>query len=182
MGRLDAITPELERWLAQQRVFFVATAPLAADGHVNCSPRGLDCFRVLGPHAVGWLDLTGSGAETIAHLRENGRVVLMFCAFAGPPRIVRLHGRGRAVLPGDAEWEPLRARFPAHGGARAVIAAQLDRISDSCGTGVPRMEFAAERQELPQWSAKKGDDGLARYRRDKNARSIDGLPAIDPAL
>jgi len=180
VGRFDAITPELEQWLAQQGVFFVATAPLAADGHVNCSPRGLDCLRVLGPRAVGWLDLTGSGAETIAHLRENGRIVLMFCAFAGPPRIVRLHGRGRVVLPAEAEWAPLRARLPAHGGARAVIAVELDRISDSCGTGVPRMEFAGERAELPQWCAKKGDDGLVRYRRDKNARSIDGLPAIDP--
>lgn len=179
MGKVhDAITPELREWLAQQSMFFVATAPLAASGHVNCSPKGLDSFRVLGSREVGYLDLTGSGAETIAHVRENGRIVLMFCAFSGAPRIVRLHGRARIVLPGDVEWPALRARFSGPPGARAVIVATLHRISDSCGFGVPRYEFVGEREELPRWAHTKGEDKIAQYRRDKNARSLDGLAAL----
>ena len=180
MGRkFDEITPALREWIEAQRLFFVATAPLAPDGHVNCSPKGLDTLRILGPREVAYLDLTGSGAETIAHLRENGRIVIMFCALAGPPRILRLHGHGSVVLPDSAEWPGLRAQFPEQLGDRAIIRIETTRISDSCGFGVPRYDFVADREALEQWCENKGPDGLARYQRDKNAASIDGLPALD---
>jgi hypothetical protein len=180
MGRLyDEITPTLADWIARQRLFFVATAPLAQDGHVNCSPKGLDSLRILGPREVAYLDLTGSGSETIAHLRENGRIVIMFCALEGPPLIVRLHGSGSIVLPGSPGWEHLRGQFPDQPGDRAIIRVGVGRISDSCGFGVPRYDFVEERDALPRWSEVKGPEGLARYQRDKNSRSIDGLPSLD---
>src|SRR3954468_22231334 len=129
MGKLyDGITPELADWLNQQRMFFVATAPLAADGLVNCSPKGMDAFRILGPRKVAYLDLTGSGIETVAHVKENGRIVLMFCAFAGPPKIVRLHGTGEAYAPDRAEYRALRPLFPEVSGARAIIRVRLTRV------------------------------------------------------
>lgn len=179
MGKVhDAIDERLAAWLAAQRVFFVATAPLAADGHVNCSPRGLESLAVLGPREVAWLDLTGSGVETIAHLRENGRVVLTFCAFEGPPRIVRLHGRGTVVEPADPGYEELRVRFGAHEGVRAVIRVACTRISDSCGYGVPLYEYRGERPQLAEWARRKGPEGLRAYRAEQNARSLDGLPGV----
>jgi len=179
MGRVyEAIDERLAAWIAAQRVFFVATAPLAADGLLNCSPRGLDSFAVLGPREVAWLDLTGSGVETIAHLRENGRIVLMFCAFEGPPRIVRLHGHGTVLEPGDAEFDALRARFPDHEGVRAVIRVACRRISDSCGYGVPRMAYLGERDQLAAWARRKGPEGLRAYRAEHNARSVEGLPGL----
>jgi hypothetical protein len=179
MGKtFERIDEDLAAWIRAQKVFFVATAPLAADGHVNCSPRGLDSLTVLGPREVAWLDLVGSGAETIAHLRENGRIVLMFCAFEGPPRILRLHGHGTVVEPGDSGFDALRARFPAHEAERAVIRVECRRISDSCGYGVPRLSFEGERTQLPAWARRKGPDGLRAYRATHNARSIDGLPAL----
>ena len=181
MGKLyDTITPELGAWLAAQHVFFVATAPLAADGLVNASPKGLDTFRVLGPRTVAYLDLTGSGVETIAHLRENGRIVFVFAAFTGLPKIVRLHGRGEVITPEAAEWRELRARFPELPGARAVIRATLTRISDSCGYAVPELEYQRERDTLVRSCEAKGADALARYRDEKNARSLDGLPGLGP--
>src|SRR6185436_9879800 len=134
---IPEIDARLAEFLAQQKVFFVATAPLSGDGRVNLSPKGLDSFRVLGPRSVAYLDQTGSGAETIAHLRENGRITLMFCAFEGPPKIVRLQGRGRAVEPQDAEFAALRERFPPEPLARSIIQIELERIADSCGFGVP---------------------------------------------
>ena len=136
--QFEAITADLSEWLSRQRVFFVATAPLAADGLLNCSPKGMDTFRVLSPREVAYLDLTGSGIETIAHLRENGRIVLMFCAFSGAPKIVRLQGVGEAILPDRDDYGSLRALFPHIPGERAVIKVRLTRISDSCGYGVPR--------------------------------------------
>lgn len=179
MGKVyDAIDERLAEWIRAQRVFFVATAPRADDGLLNCSPRGLESLAVLGPREVAWLDLTGSGVETIAHLRENGRIVLMFCAFEGPPRIVRLHGRGHVVEPGDAEFAGLRARFGEHDGVRAVIRIECRRISDSCGYGVPRMAYQGERDQLAAWARRKGPEGLRAYRAEKNARSLDALPAL----
>lgn len=179
MGKtFDAIDDALAAWLAAQRLFFVATAPLAADAHVNVSPKGLDSFALLGPREVAYLDLTGSGAETIAHLRENGRVTLMFCAFQGPPRIVRLYGRGVAVLPGDDDFEALVRRFPAQPGVRSVIRIALRRIADSCGYAVPIYRFERDREQLAAWCERKGEDGLRDYRAKKNAVSIDGLPAL----
>jgi Pyridoxamine 5'-phosphate oxidase len=174
--------PELDDGLRQfvekQQVFFVATAPSGAEGHVNCSPKGLDTLRILGPTTVAYLDYVGSGAETIAHLRQNGRIVIMLCAFEGPPRIVRLHGRGDVVEPGDAEFAPLLERFEPGPGVRSIIRIEIDRIADSCGYGVPGLRFEGERTQLPAWAERKGSDGLRDYQRTKNASSLDGLPAL----
>lgn len=175
----EQITPELRAFIAEQPLFFVATAPLAGDGHVNLSPKGLDCFRVLGPKRVAYLDLTGSGNETAAHLAETRRVTLMFCAFRGAPNILRLYGRGRAVLPGDAEWDELRALFPDHTGARQVVLAEVHRVQTSCGFAVPLMEYVSQRDTLLRW-AEAREAELPRYRAERNARSIDGLPAPLP--
>lgn len=179
MGKLfDEITPDIRAWVAQQHMFFVATAPLSEQGHVNCSPKGLDSLRILGPREVAYLDLTGSGAETIAHVLENGRVVLMFCAFDGPPKIVRFHGHGDVITPDTPEWSGLRALFPAYPAARAIIRVAVDRISDSCGYGVPKLEFAQDRDAIQQWAQAKGEQGVPAYQRDRNSSSIDGLPAL----
>jgi hypothetical protein len=180
MGKpLEGIDVELARWIAAQHVFFVGTAPLSADGHVNVSPKGGDAFRVLGPLEVAYQDYTGSGAETAAHLRENGRIVVMFCALEGPPKIVRLYGRGRIVLASDARHEELAALFPANPGTRAIVYVAVTRVSTSCGFGVPLYDFRGPRDTLDRWAATKGPDELAYYRASKNQVSIDGLPAFD---
>ena len=165
-------------FIRAQRVFFVASAPLAADGTVNLSPKGLESFAILDPKTVAYLDLTGSGIETVAHMRENGRITFLFCAFEGPPRLLRLHGRGEAIEPGDPEWDELIARFPAQPSARAIIRARLDRIADSCGYGVPLYHFEGERSQLLDWSDRKGEDGIAKYQAENNAESLDGLPGL----
>jgi hypothetical protein len=176
MGKtFDSITPELRLFIEAQRMFFVATAPLSGNARVNLSPKGLDCFRVLSANQVGYLDLTGSGNETSAHLEENGRITFMFCAFEGPPSILRLYGRGRTVLPSTPDWPGLAARFPAHPGIRQIILADIDRIATSCGFAVPRYDFVEHRDQLIQYARKKGPDGLEQYRREKNLRSIDGI-------
>ena len=181
MGKLyEEITPDLGTWLKQQHMFFVATFPLAEDGLVNCSPKGMDSFRILGPKHVAYLDLTGSGIETITHLRENGRIVFMFCAFAGLPQIVRLHGTGEVFTPESPGWDQLREHFPEHLCARAIISASLTRISDSCGFAVPQLEYVAERDTLSRSHDVKGVAGLQKYRNEKNARSLDGLPGLEP--
>jgi hypothetical protein len=178
MGKLfDAIDDRLAAWIAAQHVFFVATAPRDG-GHVNLSPKGLDTFAVLAPRSVAYLDVVGSGAETIAHLRENGRITLMFCAFEGLPRIVRLYGRGEALEPGDADFAALAARFPPQPSTRAVIRVALDRIADSCGYGVPLLEYQGERSQIADWAERKGTDGLRRYQLERNRASVDGLPAL----
>jgi hypothetical protein len=174
----DAISGELSAWISRQRIFFVATAPMSAEGSVNCSPKGLDTFRVLGPRAVAYLDLTGSGIETVAHLRENGRIVLMFCAFDGAPKIVRLHGRGKVLLPADPQFTELRPRFPKMPGVRSIIHVDLTRISTSCGFGVPTFGTVEDREQLPKYNAAKGEASLSEYRRKKNSVSIDGLQGI----
>jgi hypothetical protein len=179
MGKVfDGINEALASWISAQPVWFVATAPLAADGHINVSPRGHDCLSILGPHRVGWVDYTGSGVETIAHLRENGRICVMFASFDRRPRIVRLHGYGTVALPGDPGYAEVVARNPAHPSTRAVIIVDVRRVSDSCGYGVPVMELVAERNLLQLTAEKKGPDGLASYRSEKNAVSIDGLPGL----
>lgn len=183
MGRTyDAIDERLARWMEAQPVFFVSTAPLAGDGLINCSPKGNRReFAVLGPHEVAYLDQTGSGVETIAHLRENGRIVVMFCAFDGPPRIVRLHGHGRYAVAGTAGFTDLADRFPgANGvGVRAIIAVEVNRVADSCGYAVPFMAFDHHRPTMDEWSARKGPDGIRAYWDEKNATSIDDLPGLD---
>lgn len=176
--KFEEVTPGIRDWIAQQRLFFVATAPLSAEGFINCSPKGMDTFRVLGPKEVGYLDLTGSGIETAAHLAENRRIVFMFCAFAGPPKILRFHGFGAYHLPGSAGFEEVVGLFPRFPGTRGIVRAGLTRISDSCGFAVPRYSFVEERDTLVQWAESKGGDGLDLYRRDRNRRSIDGLPGL----
>ena len=182
MGKVyEALEEKLVAWIERQHLFFVATAPLAADGHVNVSPKGdLRWFRILGPREVGYLDFVGSGAETIAHARENGRIVLMFCAFDGPPRIVRLYGSASVVLPDDAGFTELAARFdPPEHAVRSIIRVDVERIADSCGYGVPLMRFDGTRDQYDQWVDKKvRDGGFDSYIAEKNAASIDGLPAI----
>jgi hypothetical protein len=172
----DQITDRLAEFIQAQPLFFVASAPLAADGHVNLSPKGLDCLRILSPTQVAYLDLTGSGNETSAHIQENGRITLMFCAFNGPPNILRLYGQGRTILPDTAEWETLRPLFPEHPGARQIVAAEISRVQTSCGYAVPLMDLVGQRDTLVRWAEAKGDDGLDAYRQEKNLCSIDGLP------
>lgn len=176
------ITSDLAAFIRRQPLFFVASAPLAADGHINLSPKGLDCFEILDPLRVAYLDLTGSGNETAAHLLENGRITFMFCAFEGPPLILRLYGEGRIIPPTHPDWDGLRDRFPDHSGARHIIEARLSRVQTSCGFGVPFMDYRGQRDQLPRWAERKGEAGLERYREEKNARSIDGLPTgMSPA-
>jgi hypothetical protein len=162
-------------------MFFVATAPLGGDGHVNVSPKGGDTLRVLDERTVAYLDLTGSGVETIAHLRENGRITLMVCAFSGPPQIVRVFGRGDVVLPADEGFAELAQRFPDLPGVRAVIRVTVERVGSSCGFAVPLMRLEGERTRLHEWAEAKGPEGLVDYRATKNVASIDGLPGLDPA-
>lgn len=177
MGReLDRITPELTEFLEAQPLFFVGTAPESTEDHVNVSPKGLDSFRVLDDRTVAYLDLHGSGIETVAHIRQNGRITLMFCAFDGRPQIIRLQGRGN-VIPADApEAGPILEQLPSQPSARSVIVVDVKRISSSCGYGVPLMEHVGERTLLTDWAATHGEDGLAEYRQKKNATSISGLP------
>src|SRR5262252_7132606 len=179
MGKLHAaIDGRIREFIEEQRMFFVGSAPLDRDGHVNVSPKGGDSFRILGPATVAYIDYTGSGVETIAHLRENRRIVIMFCAFEGPPNIIRLHGRGSVIEPQDADFPALLGLFNPDPGVRAIIRIDVDRISSSCGYAVPQCRFEGQRTLLAEWAARKGEDGLRKYRVEKNATSIDGLPAL----
>jgi hypothetical protein len=182
MGKVyDGIDDKLASWLANQPMFFVATAPLSGDGHVNVSPKGMaGTFAILGPHRVAYLDYFGSGAETIAHTRENGRIVLMWCAFSGPPKIVRLHGRGRAVLPDDTDFAELRPKFAKvqDHAVRSIIVVDVDRTSDSCGYSVPNLVYVEDRDVLDLSHQKKPAEYFVEYAQTKNAQSIDGLPAL----
>ena len=192
MGQVyPEIDDRLRTFITSQPMFFVATAPCldeaGAGGHVNVSPKGYrDTFAVLDPLTVAYVDLTGSGAETIAHLRQNGRITIMFCSFGTAPKILRIYGTGRVVLPADADWPELAAHFPATapaagmapGNQRAIIVVAADRISDSCGYAVPVMELTRERDLLTQWSERRSADDLAAYRVKHNTASIDGLPAL----
>ena len=179
MGKqFDGVDGAHAEWIRTQHVFFVASAPLARDGHVNLSPKGLESLALLGPREVAYLDFVGSGAETIAHARENGRIALMLCAFEGPPRIVRLQGRASAIEPGDAEFSALATKFAPRDGVRAAIRIALTRISDSCGYGVPLLHYAGDRKQLDAWVDRKGPDGLRKYQLDNNCVSLDGLPAL----
>jgi len=182
MGKeYDGIDSEVQAFIGRQHVFFVGTAPTAADGHLNLSPKGLDTFRILGPRTAAYLDLTGSGIETVAHLRENGRITIMFCAFEGRPLIVRLQGRGRVVEPGDADWDGLIEQFRDYPGVRSVVIVDVERVSSSCGFAVPLYEYQGERKQLIEYAEKKGPEGLRKYRAQKNRRSIDGLAGLRSA-
>jgi hypothetical protein len=175
----EAIDDKLQRWIESQPMWFIATAPLAADGLVNVSPRGGDSFSVLGPHRVGWVDFTGSGVETIAHLRENGRICVMFSSFDQRPRIVRLHGEGQVHLPGTGVFEEVVARHPPNPSTRAVITVDVERVSDSCGWGLPVMDVrTAERDLIRRHADKQGPDRMEDYRIRKNTSSLEGLPGL----
>ncbi|MBS1602191.1 MAG: pyridoxamine 5'-phosphate oxidase family protein [Bacteroidetes bacterium] len=177
MGKFsDTIQPSHQAFIEHQKMFFVASAPLGGDGHVNLSPKGLDSFRVLSPSVVAYLDITGSGNETSAHLLENGRITFMFCAFDGPPNILRLYGRGRAVLPQDAVWAGLAPLFSLPLATRQIIVADIHKVQTSCGFSVPLYEYTGERDHGDKWAEKKGAEGLEAYRQEKNRISIDGLP------
>jgi Pyridoxamine 5'-phosphate oxidase len=173
---LSAIDADLADWLRAQPMFFVATAP--TDGHVNVSPKGYDTFRILGDRRVAYLDLTGSGVETIAHIRQNGRVTLMFCAFTGNPRICRLYGDGNVHPLGTAAFDALAEHFELLPGSRSIIEVEVSRISTSCGYAVPMMDFVEDRERLKHWAQAKREDGLVEYRANKNAVSIDGIPGL----
>ena len=179
MGKTYPVLDQrLRDFIARQHMFFVATAPLSAVGRINLSPKGLDSFAILDDSTVAYLDLTGSGIETVAHLRENTRIVIMLCAFDGPPLILRLHGRGHVLESAHPEFASLLSRFPPHDGVRSIIRVALERISDSCGYGVPLYDFKSERTQLPAWVARKGPQGIAAYQREYGACSIDGLPGL----
>jgi hypothetical protein len=185
----DGIDSRLTEWIGRQQLFFVGTAPLGGDGHVNVSPKGpIGTLRVLGPNRIAYLDMIGSGAETIAHLRENGRIVVMLCAFAGPPRILRLHGRGEVVMHADPRFDELLERCAfkepeISESRRAIVLVTVTRVADSCGYGVPLMSFEGERSHQNAWAEKKlrvgGPEAFLEYQRDKNNESLDGLPAIE---
>lgn len=182
MGRsYESITDQMASFVERQHMFFVATAPSGDGGHVNLSPKGLDSFRVLGPNRVAYLDLTGSGAETIAHVRQNGRITFMFCAFEGKPDIVRFYGEAQVHRPQDATFGDLRPLFGEHEAVRSIITADIDRTSSSCGFAVPLMTHAGDRHTLTKYFENKSDDDVEAYWIEKNQTSIDGLPAVEAA-
>ena len=171
----QTITPAIQEFIRAQHLFFVASAPLSASGHVNVSPKGLDSFRILSETRVAYMDLTGSGNETSAHIAENGRMTIMFCSFEGAPSIVRLFGTGRTVLPTDTEWDGLMAQFTPRPGIRQINVVDVHMAQTSCGYAVPLMTYAGERDTLDRWAEAKGAEGLADYQRQKNSLSIDQL-------
>jgi hypothetical protein len=168
------VTPELQDFIAQQHIFFVATAP--QQGRINLSPKGINTLRCLSDRALAYLDLTGSGNETSAHVEENGRITMMFCSFTVKPLILRLYGQGKICRPRDAEWHQMYDLFPATPGARQIISIDIESVQTSCGFGVPLYDYEGEREMLTAWAEKKGDLGLQEYWSSKNQFSIDGLP------
>jgi len=175
MGKkYDAINERLVDFIIQQHIFFVATA--AADGRVNLSPKGMDSLRITSPNQVVWLNLTGSGNETAAHLLANDRMTLMFCAFEGEPKILRLYGHARAYTEDDPEWDAHIGRFPSLPGARQIILMNVDLVQTSCGFGVPLFDYRGDRENLREWAGKKGEAGLRAYWKERNSRSLDGKP------
>jgi len=180
MGKeYQEIDERMQRWIDRQHMFFVSTAPLADDGRINCSPKGLDGLRVLGPRQIAYADIGGSGIETVAHLKENGRIVIMLCAFDGPPKIFRFYGHGRSVEPHDADFERLVPMFPNMSDIRNFVIVDIDCIRDACGFGVPLFDFKSDRDSLKNWRESKTEDELLAYRIEKNSQSLDGLPGLD---
>ena len=173
------IDEHIQRWVERQHLFFVSTAPRADNGLINCSPKGLDGLRILGPMQMAYADIGGSGIETVAHLKENGRIVIMLCAFEGPPKIFRFYGQGRVVEPHDEEFTSLVARFPEMPAIRNFVIVDVELILDSCGYGVPLYEYKGERESLSNWCAARTEDELLSYRIEKNAQSLDGLSGLE---
>jgi hypothetical protein len=177
MGKFfNIIEDKHAEFIRRQRMFFVATAPIKIDGHINLSPKGMDCFRIFPNNRVAYMDIVGSGNETSAHILENGRITFMFCAFDGPPNILRLYGKGYTVLPGDAEWENLARHFKLVLATRQIIVADIDMVQTSCGFSVPYYSYEGERDQAGKWAENKGIEGLEAYKAEKNLKSIDGLP------
>ena len=177
MGKFHtSMTGQLEEFIKAQHLFFVSTAPLSTEGHINLSPKGLDSFRILSSTRVAYMDIVGSGNETSAHILENGRITFMFCAFGGPPNILRLYGKGYTVLPDDPEWVQLSFHFDILLSTRQIIVADIFKVQTSCGFGVPYYEYTGERNHSHKWAEKKGVDGLEEYKKEKNRVSVDGLP------
>lgn len=184
MGKIyDGLDDKLQAFIGSQKMFFVATAPLAEDGLINLSPKGMDgTFQILDDKTVAYLDLVGSGIETVAHVRQNGRLTIMFCAFDGPPKILRLYGKGDVIEPDDAEYAELAPRFPDLPGARTIVRLRCERIADACGFAVPLMDYRQDRRVLTDYAVQKGPDGLREYKEKKNRHSLDGLPGLVGAL
>src|SRR5215469_10753043 len=179
MGKVyEAIDQQIKEWMVAQKVFFVATAPLSGEGHINCSPKDGDSIRVVDGKTLVYLDLIGSGVETIAHVRENGRIIVMMCAFEGAPKIMRFHGRGEVIEKDNSQFEHLKTLFVSEVGIRSFILIHLDRISDSCGFGVPVLEFKDYRKQLRTYNERVGEEKLADYKIKHNTTSIDGLPGV----
>lgn len=183
MGKVyDQLDEKMIEWINQQQMFFVATAPLSKEGLVNLSPKGLDgTFQVLDALTVAYLDMTGSGVETIAHLKENGRVTLLFCAFTGAPNLIRLYGQGEPIEPHHPDFNSLLTHFPAYPDVRSIIRVNIARIADSCGFGVPLYDYQGQRDTLVKYAENKGPDGMAQYRKDNNSISLDGLKGFELA-
>jgi len=175
----EKLTEDLQAWIHKQHMFFVSTAPLSADGMINCSPKGLDSFRVLDEHTVAYIDLTGSGVETISHLKENGRIVVMFCAFEGATNILRLYGEGEVIEPHQDGFKTLASLFPVYESTRAIIRVHVKKIIDACGYSVPLYTFNKQRDTLIKWAENKGSDGLSAYQKQKNLQSLDGLTGLE---
>lgn len=180
MGKVyESIDEKMRAWVNEQQMFFVATAPLAADGLVNCSPKGgAGTFVILDDHTVAYLDFTGSGVETIAHIKENERIVIMFCAFTGPANIVRFHGRGEVIELHHPEFNELLERFSTFPGVRSVIRVHVERISDSCGFSVPKYDYIEQRDALTKHAEHLGPEGIREYQQTRNDKSLDGLPGV----
>ncbi|MBB3110830.1 hypothetical protein FHS18_002897 [Paenibacillus phyllosphaerae] len=177
MGKMfTAISEDHGQFIRKQHIFFVGTAPLAEEGNVSLSPKGYDSLRLLSPNRVAYLDLTGSGNETSAHLMENGRITVMFCAFEGQPNIIRLYGTGKVILPGSQAWEELYPQFTPLPGARQIIDIAVDKVQTSCGFSVPFMSYEGERDTLQRWAGQKDEEQLTAYRLQKNTKSINGMP------
>ena len=173
------INPKLQAWIEQQHMFFVSTAPLAADGLLNCSPKGLDSLRVLDPHRMAYLDIGGSGIETVAHLKENGRIVIMMCAFTGPPKIYRFYGEGSVIEPQDEGFDDMLGKLPSLPAARNIIVIEVERIIDSCGYGVPLYDFQRDRDSMENYYGSKTEQEVSAYRRERNSSSLDGLSGLN---
>ena len=177
MGKFsESISNDHREFIEKQHIFFVATAPLSLDGHVNLSPKGMDSFRVLTPNKVAYMDVVSSGNETSAHILENGRITLMFCSFEGPPNITRLYGKGYAVLPEDREWDEIALHFSIPVSVRQIIVAEIDKVQTSCGYGVPLYTYTGERDNHQKWTEKIGIQGIEEYKLKNNLTSLDGLP------
>ena len=183
MGKqFESIDDSIRNWMGQQKMFFVGSAPLSGDGLVNLSPKGHDSLRIIDGNTLAYLDYGGSGAETIAHVRENGRIVIMMCAFDGPPKTFRFYGRGEVITPLDDGFAELSGLFDLPGlGTRALIKINLHRIQDSCGYGVPNFEFKGHRESSQNWAKKKTTDELREYQVLKSLHSLEGIPSMSEA-